>query len=358
MGNLSNLFGSRMTLTGGFKNKIINGNFDIWQRGTSFTSLASGNFTADRFKWVFNGTMDVAVSKSALVPTYDESGIRNQSSLLMNCQTADTDIDAGNYCFLMQRIEGYNIKSMMGKSITLSFWVYASLTGTYCISFRNKTSPTLSYVSEYVVNEVDTWEKKIITLTMHTGETGTWDFETGEGLSVSWVLASGSTYQTTTDSWQSGNYLATSNQVNAVASSDYNFRLANVQLEIGSSATDIELRSIDQELALCQRYYEKSYNLDTAPGTVTAGGQITGVQLNTWDLSGSPFTFKVTKRATPTSTVYSPDTGDSGKLYDTTADGDIVIASTSTQAHLLIYTGGSGTADNKYALHWVSDAEI
>jgi hypothetical protein len=143
----------------------------------------------------------------------------------------------------------------MGQKITLSFWVWSNLAGIYCVSFRN-TGNDRSYVAEYTINAANTWEKKTITLTMQDGLSGTWNFVEGSGLNVAFCQACGTAYQTTPGAWQSGNFLATANQVNFL-SAPRNLFLVDVQLELGPVATPFECRPFGDELALCQRYYEK-----------------------------------------------------------------------------------------------------
>ena len=125
----------------------------------------------------------------------------------------------------------------------------------------------------YTINSANTWEKKTITFTLDASS-GTWDFTNGVGLQIRWTLAAGSNYQTATDGvWGTALY-ATANQVNGLDSSDNYFLLTGVQLEKGSAATPFEYRHFAEELALCQRYFEKSYEQSTTPGTATSVGRI------------------------------------------------------------------------------------
>lgn len=238
------------------KNLIINGDFEIAQRGTSFTSVANNSYTLDRYVYGKSGAMVHTISQDSDVPTVAQAGRYIPNSMLIDCTTVDTSIAAGDYCFVTQYLEGYNFQAIAQKTFTISFWVKATKTGTYCVAFVN-SGYNRGYIAEYTVNSSDTWEKKIITVTA-SPSAGTWNYINGVGLRVEFALACGTTRHTTAGTWNTGDFLATSNQVNACDNTANNFRLAGVQVEAGSVATEFEKRSIQQEINLCQRYFKKS----------------------------------------------------------------------------------------------------
>ena len=335
------------------KNAIINGDFNIWQRGTSFVAPTSMQM-ADRFRYDKAGAMVHTVSRDTDVPTQVESGHKSNYSLKVDCTTIDAAIAVDDFINITQMVEGYNFAPFMGKTATLSFWVKAVKTGIYCVSFRNSVSDR-SYIVEYTINAASTWEKKTITLTF-SDSGGTWDYTNGIGLNMCWTLACGSTYQGTADTWNAANNVATSNQVNGVDSTDNNFWLAQVQLELGSVATDFEYRQFGDELARCQRYYEKSYNYDVAPATSDEGGSI---QLNDPVAAGhTSVRFAVHKRVAPTTSGYST-TGASGKYRDLTsgADFDITVSDVGCSGFHVAFAA-SGAADELKGFHYTSDAEL
>lgn len=285
------------------QNLLINGNFDIWQRGTSFVAAVNNTYSADRFVYNKSGAMVHTLTRDTDVPTIAESGILSNYSLRFNLTTPDTSIGVGDSCRLQQCIEGYNWAQIAGKAFTLSFWVKATLPGIYCVNFRNAGTSDRTYVAEYTINAANTWEKKTITVSA-SPSSGTWDYTTGIGLRVEWVLAAGSDAYTTADAWQTGNFRCTSNQINGVNTGATNFRLAQVQVNAGEAAGKFSLAggTFGAELLLCQRYFE----------------QITGDSLSTplgygWQASASVveamFNYAVPKRATPTLT----DLGGSGQ---------------------------------------------
>ena len=236
------------------RNVIINGGFDVWQRGTTFTSPASTDFTADRWAYLENGTMTHTITRSTDVPTQAQSGYKSNYSMKIDCTTADSSIASDVYNFVVQKIEGYNIQPLQGNTVTLSFWIKSTKTGTQTICWRN-SSLDMNMVKEYTINTTNTWEKKEITWTFDNSG-GTWNYTNGIGGWLCWNLAHGTNFHTTKDAWQStSGVMSTSSAVNNTDSTSNDIYLAQVQLELGSSATPFEHRSYADELLRCQRYY-------------------------------------------------------------------------------------------------------
>lgn len=245
--------GSLNSLNMNTQNYIINGNFDVWQRGTSYTSVANGTYTADRFQLTNTTDAVVDILRSTDIPSIASNSVGSNYSLHVDCTTLDSSITTNQVSMINQYIEGLVYKNLHSKQVTLSFWVKATKTGTYCVAFRNSANDR-SYVAEYSVSVTDTWEKKSITLTLDTS--GTWLFTNGIGLKIHFTIASGPSLNTTAGSWQSGNYLSTSNQVNGYDSASNDFRLSQIQLELGSQATPFKPfgGSFISDLLACFRY--------------------------------------------------------------------------------------------------------
>jgi len=231
------------------RNVIINGDMRIAQRGTSFAAAANDAFIVDRFAIGYSSDAVQTLSQDTDVPS--DEGFKY--SIKWDITTADSSIAAGQYSLIVYRIEGYDFARFMGQTAILSFWVKSPKSGIHCVSFRNSNGDK-SYIVEYTVDAVNTWEKKTITVTF-SDSAGTWLYTNGRGLQIAWILAAGSDWQTTADTWVSTQELSTSNQVNCLDSTDNNFYLTGVQFELGSVATSFEYRPYQQELALCQRYY-------------------------------------------------------------------------------------------------------
>ena len=334
------------------KNAVINGDMMVWQRGTTFTASADGAFHADRWSHIAATDAVVTVSKSTNVPT-DAQGIgRFAASLQVDVTTADTSIGSGQAHAIRYKVEGYDIRGLVGQVCTLSFWVYATKTGIYCVNLLCSGADH-SYVKEYTINSANTWEKKTITFTLDASS-GTWDFTNGVGLQIRWTLAAGSNYQTATDGvWGTALY-ATANQVNGLDSSDNYFLLTGVQLEKGSAATPFEYRHFAEELALCQRYFEKSYEQSTTPGTANDAGRIFFSSAVAYDYGYC--SFKVTKRAAATVVFYSPKNGASGYCHDYSSGANVALTGYSSEFGADF--SGPLTTAHLFAVHYTASAEL
>jgi hypothetical protein len=346
------------------RNILINGKFDVWQRGTTFASVTN-EYTVDRWKYTATGTMivDMLQQSNTGVP----KGMNKY--LYAGVAAADTSLTASDFTQLEHRIEGLNsavlgwhLTDQASKSnITLSFWAGHSKTGTYCVAFRNNGN-SRSYVAEYTQAVANAWEYHTITVPAPTD--GTWLTDNGLGLEVSFTWASGTTFHTTADSWQTGNYIATSNQVNAMDSTANAMRTTGVQLEVGNDATDFEYRSFGEELALCQRYFEKSYNHDVVPGN-SSGPGLHYETTETGTSGGAGYnnvSFAVAKRATPaTINIYAVD-GTIDRITDgtnvTRAIGLGTFVSDKGESGFNQNYTLSGAADGRRVFHWTADSEI
>lgn len=274
----------------GFKNKIIGGDFSLnpWQRGTSFASIASASYCADRWAYGKSGTMVHTIAKTADAPTVAQAGYYTQHCLDVQLVTPDTSIAAGDYSVIYQNIEGYNFAPLWQRQFGYPFFIKAHITGTYCVAFRNSNADR-SYVAEYSVNVADTWEFKYITVPP-SPSSGTWDLTNGVGLAAVFCLAGGSTFQTTPHAWQTGNYFASSNQVNGCNTGAGSFKIALPQLIGGDTPTAFEPRSFQDELRHCYRYF---YYMNTEP---------LGTALNSGALYQQAHRYPAPMRATPTVT--------------------------------------------------------
>jgi hypothetical protein len=203
--------------------------------------------------------------------------------------TSAFSIAASDYFIMTQAIEGFNVSDLSfgtanAKSITISFWVYSSLTGTFGGVIEN-SSQTRAYPFSYTISSANTWEQKSVTIAGDT--TGTWVTDNGLGLWLMFSLGTGSTYAGTAGAWVGSQKLGVTGAVSVVGTNGATFYITGVQLEQGSTATEFERRPIGTELALCQRYYE------------TVG---TYLSTTSWTAIINPVFPKVQKRSNPTMT--------------------------------------------------------
>jgi hypothetical protein len=355
------------------RNIIINGAMQIAQRNTSVTGITTGNYyTADR--WQFSpgslGTWTMNVESSA--PTSTE--FRKSANCIVT--TADSSPAASDFCFFQQIIEGQNVQlikkgTAAAESITVSFWVKTSNTGTY-ITELNDNDNARSVSKSFTINSIDTWEKK--TLVFPPDTTGAFDNDNADSLYLNFWLGAGTDYTSGTLStiWAtrtSANRAV--GQLNIANRVGNYFAITGVQLETGTVATPFEIRHYGTELVLCQRYYQRSYDLGVATGTVVAGS-VSG----TWQYNQPSFfigtgnygmncgtPFPVIMRAIPTITVYSPSSGTAGSVtpwngsdYTLISSGGFVNASTSR-----ITGGGYNNATTSglvYGFQWTASAEL
>ncbi len=239
-----------------FKSRIINGGMVVDQRnaGAAQNPITSGNFIVDRFQFgaTTAGKFSAQQNAGSVTPP---AGFTNYAGLTV---VSAYSVAGGDVFYLSQQIEGFNTAdlnfgSANAKTVTLSFWVYSSVAGTYGVRLGNSAG-NRSYVSTYTINSANTWQQ--ISITIAGDASGTWVGATnGIGIQVLWTLAGGATFQTTANSWQTGNYTTTSAQTQLVGTNGATFYITGVQLEVGTTATNFEVRSYGTELALCQRYY-------------------------------------------------------------------------------------------------------
>lgn len=341
------------------KSAIINGDYEIWQRGATFAAISNSSYFADRWKYNKAGASVHTISRSSDVPTVGQAGILFNYSALIDCTTIDASIAANDYVFFEQPIEGYNFRAMAQKPLTASFWVKSTKTGIYSIALQNGGEDR-SNIAEYVVNSADTWEFKTVNF-IASPASGSWDYTNGIGVKLIFTLAAGSTFQASAGSWQNGNFIATANQVNACDNAANNYRICGVKLETGTIATPFEYKSIMDKMLDCERYYEKSYNIATPPSTPTSTDAIVaaGYQALLGDgVKSSSLTasFKTRKRSIPTIYIYSPS-GNLGvarqdDLSEIPADDSLVSESNFT----IQFVNGSGR--HGAIFHFVADSEF
>ena len=325
------------------KNKITNGNMVIDQRnaGASVTvNTAGSTFTVDRWRGTGQATDGVfTLQQDSSAPAGFTKSIK------ATVTTADASIASTQVYFVAQAIEGNNVADFdfglsSAKTITLSFWVRSSLTGTFGGSIRN-SDVNRSYPFSYSIAVADTWEKKSVTIAGDT--TGTWLKDSGKGLDLIFSLGAGTDRLGTAGAWNSNNNIGATGQTNVIGTLNATWYSTGVQVEIGNVATAFQTATgtIQGELAACQRYYQ-SYGANDLTGDIYSTGQ--GVFFK--DLI-------CTMRTAPTPTYPAgPYTNDLDQfLVGSTTPTALATASTTTQNFIFYATGGS-TLTGGFPCYW------
>lgn len=339
-----------------YRNAIINGNFDVWQRGTSFYNPISTKFLCDRFfvQHSIEGFPNITISRQGITPG-DVLGSRY-------CMRIETDgpgsnLGNNNFYTIRQKIEnGTRLLCGDGRKVTFSFWARSSIPGKKMAvnlkqNYGTGGSPT---TEEELVGKVfdltSTWTKFSVTFTTNTLASKTFGTNQDDTLILVLWIQWGADFVSrfggsAAESFGGAGYID----------------IAQVQLNAGDVALPFQPRSFAEELALCQRYYEKSYNIDTPPGTATDIGCIQGITEDGTNNGAHYDTvyFKVRKRAVPTVIVYGTG-GTSNTVNDETADRSVGagwFAMPSETGFRMNYTLQNATSGRR-RFHYVADAEL
>jgi hypothetical protein len=353
----------------GVRNLIINGDMRIAQRGTSATGKTTGGYlTIDRFDADIASGGTWSLSQSTEVPS--SQGFTK--SYKFDCTATKATLDAGSKVAVQTKLEGQMVQHLQygssnAQTVTLSFWVRSSKTGTYTLEYY-LNHDNRHYSKTYTIDTADTWEKKTITIAGDT--TGVVDNDNTSGLLVKWWLAAGSTFTggTFTDgTWQTRvtNQAVSSSNVNIADSTSNDWYLTGVQLEVSDTATPFEHRPWDMELERCKRYYQKSYEYGTAPGTATdigrinMGGNNAGATASY--LMGPQILLFPEMRATPT--MYGYDGGGVvnkiSRIQLSLADvGNNAISIVNQSTKGCVTFSASGTSRSGAGCHFTADAEL
>ena len=324
---------------GGRRNMIINGDMNIAQRGTptSAASYTSGGYAAcDRWRLsaISTDEADFVISQESDAPT--ASGFTK--SIKIKTNTVESALASDEIFHVSQRIEAQDLQHLKyGTSsalpTTLSFWVKAYQTGTYAINVYKPDSPNRQITATYTISASNTWEFKTMTFPGDTAGGGITD-DTGTGLQIYWLLATGTDYTGTTstslDNYANGGF-ANGQAVNIMSSTDNYFYLTGVQFEVGSQATAFEHRSFGEELRLCQRYYQVGSSIGAGYGSA-----------NGYARAGSVYATQM--RATPTLA-----TTNSGS-------GSIIASGTSNTGFYVTYGSLGGSSAGIFS--FIAESEV
>lgn len=286
----------------GFRNAVINGNFDFWQRGTSFSNPAAGAYGSDRWLINFDGSGATrTISRQAF--TLGQTDVPGEPTYFYRFNQSVAG-SGGTFNVIVHRIE--DVRTFAGQQVTLSFYAKAAASLTMQVvklrqNFGSGGSPSAFVDTDFGASTVvgTSFTKYTFTVTLPSISGKTLGTDNNSSLDLIFALPINTTFT---------------------------FDLAQVQLEVGSVATPFERRPLGVELALCQRYYEKSYSQAVPPGTAGGlggyGGLISFHKPVSSFASDGTIRFAVSKRASPTATVFNPETGSSGSYRDFTVNTD------------------------------------
>jgi hypothetical protein len=331
-----------------FRNKVINGNFDYWQRGTSNTSIATGQYLADR--WLhFRVGSTANVSRQAF--TLGQTDVPNEPTYFHRT-IVTSSAGASNRCDLRQNIE--SVRTLAGQTAILSFWAKADASKNIAVEFQQSfgtggsPSSGVNAIGVTTCALTTSWKKFTIPVNIPSISGKTLGTDNNDILTILLWFDAGSTYNSRT---------------NSLGQQSGTFDIAQVQLEAGSVATPFEVRPLGTELQLCQRYFCKTFPLSTAPGDnrgVTGciiertGTFSTGTALSTrWQ-------YPVAMRAAPTITLYNVGTGTSGFWKDAFGVNTVYDPSTPAASDTSMYLASATTAGTTLTpvIHVVASAEL
>ena len=337
-----------------FRNKIINGNFDIWQRGTSQTS--SGYGSADRWFNIHSGSTKTASQQAFNLGQTDVPG---NSKYYLRHVVSSVAGDP-NYCIAMQKIEG--VDTLAGQTATLSFWAKADSNKNIATEFLQyfgtggSPSTLVNTIGVTTHNLTTSWQKFTATVAVPSISGKTLGSNGDDRLELNFWFGAGSNFHSRTNSLGQPSNGTT-----------YEVDIAQVQLEEGTVPTPFEHRPIGTELALCQRYYEKSFNLSTAPANNTAETTVIYSHMQSGYGYAVPIIFKERKRAAGASTiVYNPFATTANRAAWVSSSNQAfthsnVYSITEIGFYVLNYSSPVATPDstgNIIAFNWSAESEL
>jgi hypothetical protein len=240
-----------------FRNRLINADMRIDQRnaGASVTPT-NQQYSVDRWQCVLTQASKYSVQQNAGSVT-PPAGFTNYLGIT---SLSSYSVTSGDSFSIAQKIEGFNFADLGwgaagASTVTFSFWVRSSLTGTFGGSLYNSAADRC-YPYSYTISAANTWERKTITITGDT--TGTWLKTNGTGLTVIFGLGQGSTFSGTAGAWTGSTILNATGATSVVGTNGATFYITGVQLEKGTTATSFDYRPYTTELQLCQRYFQSN----------------------------------------------------------------------------------------------------
>ncbi len=321
--------------------------------GASVTPT-DGQYVLDRWKQLQSVASKYSVQQNAggVTPPAGYTNYLGVTSL------SAYSVGASDYFAVLQEVEGFNSADLAwgtanASTVTVSFWVRSSLTGTFGGTIGNSAN-NRAYPFTYAISAANTWEQKSVTIAGDTS--GTWLTNNGIGLRVKFGLGVGSTYNGTAGSWQASNLISATGSVSVVGTSGATFYITGVQLEAGSVATAFERRPFGTELQLCLRYYQNSFDVGNKPGVSTSlSDAIHLVSFGDGNCGGYPF--QVPMRAAPTVTLRAQGSTTTGQVSSGGTDRSATASNIgSKQVSFINVTSGAANTFTRFT--WEAASEL
>ena len=340
---------------------IINGDMAIAQRG-DLTGRSSGdNYVTDNFFTAMSSLGTFSISQDTDVPT----GQGFRKSLKLDCTTAASVDGASDYIAFQKRIESQDLQLLKkgtssAEYVTIAFWVKSTVTGTGTLEIQDENSRTISQT--YTISSSNTWEKKVLSFVGDTS--GALGNDNAKGFELIWWLGAGTTFTSGTlnTSWNAQNNAnrVSSSNINIASSTDNNFYVTGVQLEVGqfdsNSIPSFHFEDVGTSLARCQRYYFKTFAQGTTPAqNVDTDNVVLSFAIGGGSASYGSYQFPVTMRTSGTLTTFNPY-ATNASLRKPNSSTDIATDTVTTnEANMYI---GVLNVTTSLHLHFVVDAEL
>lgn len=356
------------------RNLAINGNFDFWQEREGQNGVINGNFTfrgyaCDQFAVASQGPTNKVYTfqRSSLVPTLAQSGTKSTYSSQFTLGTTIPSFAAADFVEPLQyAMEGLDYQKLHGgKKLTIGFWIMALVPGVYSLSLRNSAG-TRNYTTSFTIAGASTWQFVSIPVTTDVGNEASWAFDNTLGLIVGIGTIGGTNFQAgTINTWGGGNAVVAPGAVNwfATASATINIsQFSIVEGGLGFNATGFQRAAdnIEAELAMCQRYYAKTYDQGLYPGQPGTNPPLASSYAFAAQAQSASvhWQFPVSMRGVASVTIYNHSGGSTGNWGDSGGGAISMQTQSSTTAGTFAVNTGV-LAQGRYVFgHMIADARL
>ncbi len=329
------------------RNIVINGAMKVSQRGDFFGNVGQQEYTIDRFVTLHSYGNVINVTQTSTSPDGFSKAYK------VDCQVADTSIGAAEFMFIRHKIEAQDLQQLAygtsgAKSITLSFYVRSTVTGTYAICLQQKDNGSKQVNGTYTINSANTWERKTFTFAGDTS--GVINDDNGHGLDILWTLVAGSdrTSGSARPTWTAHANADESfgHTANVLSSTSNDWLITGVQLEVGDTATSFEHRSFGEELRRCQRYYFRL----PYQGVGNSGGVLLGSGKETGSTARVCVIFPAPMRAIPSCAASNLIADDETSATSANTINQVLASNVEPDRARIQFTGGSYSSGNSISL--------